>query len=351
VRITHLEHRAVCVPFVPGVLPSSEFARDYNASRPEPLEKRRHNIVRIHTDDGLTGIGMSDPYFGDRGGLAPEMPLIGRDPLDFDPRQLRGGGSGYGVALLDLIGKAIGWPVYRIFGGRFQDRILVNYWITRLGPEASAAAAKRAAALGFRAIKLKCAPEDGNVAERVHAIHEAAPGLRIVLDAKCRFHTVKQTLALTREIDTFDVVLEDPIPKDNPENYRRLKEATRVLVVQELQTPQQVFEAICARAVDGINVSPSGWAFLDMARIAQVADIPVWQASDVDLGVLDAFRAHVSTAAPNCTLGSDLCGNFVHEHSLLTRSLVADGYAVVSDAPGLGFVQKLLVHFLIVLCG
>ena len=89
-------------------------------------------------------------------------------------------------------------------------------------------------------------------------------------------------------------------------------------------------------AVDGINVAPSDWAFLDMARIAAAGGIPVWQASNVDLGLFDAFRMHAAAAAPNCTLGSDLCGNFVHEHSLLAEPLVQDGYAVVTDKPGLG---------------
>ncbi len=63
---------------------------------------------------------------------------------------------------------------------------------------------------------------------------------------------------------------------------------------------------------------------------------PVWQASNVDLGVFDAFRLHASAAAPNCTFGSDLCGSFVYEHSLLKEPLVADGYAMVPDGPGLG---------------
>ena len=89
-------------------------------------------------------------------------------------------------------------------------------------------------------------------------------------------------------------------------------------------------------AVDGINVAPSDWGFLDMARIAEAAGIPVWQASNVDLGIFDAFRLHASAAAANCTLASDLCGNFVHEHSLLAEPLVRDGWAVVPDKPGLG---------------
>ncbi|MBT5452444.1 MAG: mandelate racemase, partial [Gemmatimonadetes bacterium] len=54
------------------------------------------------------------------------------------------------------------------------------------------------------------------------------------------------------------------------------------------------------------------------------------------LGIFDAFRLHASAAVGNCTFGSDLCGNFVHEHSLLSEPLVKDGYAIVPEGPGLG---------------
>ena len=87
-----------------------------------------------------------------------------------------------------------------------------------------------------------------------------------------------------------------------------------------------------------------------MSRFRQFEDIPVWQASNVDLGVFDAFRLHASAAISNCTLGSDLCGNFVHEHSLLAEPLVKEGYAVVPDKPGLGIdldeeaVQRYTIH-------
>lgn len=54
-----------------------------------------------------------------------------------------------------------------------------------------------------------------------------------------------------------------------------------------------------------------------MARIAASGSISVCQVSNVDLG-------------------SDLCGNFVHEHSLLVEPLVQDGYAVVTEKLGLG---------------
>jgi len=330
-KITRLERTAVCVPFLPGILPPSAY-EEFSPSYPAPLSARRQDVLRVHTDAGLTGIGMSPPYYGERDESPPD--LIGRDPLSFEPRRL--GGGGYAIALLDLIGKALDLPLCRLFGGRLQDRVLVDYWIARMGPEDSAAAARRAASLGFRGIKMKCKWEDDNVVDRVHAVHQAAPDLRIVLDPNERFYTLENALELARQFEGFDVVFEDPFPKDDMENYRRLKEETPILVAPHLQNPRQVIEAVHLQAVDAINIGPSDWGFLDMARIAESAGIPVWQASNVDLGIFDAFRLHASAAASNCTLGSDLCGNFVHEHSLLARPLVEDGYAAVPEAPGLG---------------
>ena len=121
-RITHLERTVVCVPFLPGILPPPEY-EEFTGSYPAPLGERRQDLLRIHTDEGITGLGMSGPYFGDREEPVPD--LVGRNPLDFEPRNL--GGSGYDIALLDLIGKAVGWPLYRIFGGKSQDRVLVDY--------------------------------------------------------------------------------------------------------------------------------------------------------------------------------------------------------------------------------
>ena len=332
-KITRLERTVVCVPFIPGILSPPEMEL-YTPAYPGPISERNQDILRLHTDAGLVGIGMSGPYYGKREDQPPD--LIGRDPLQFEPRRL--GGGGYDIALLDLMGKALGWPLCRIFGGKLQDAVLVDYWISRLGPEASGAAAKRAVELGFHGIKIKCRWEDHNVVDRVHAMHEAGPDLRIVLDPNERFHTLENSLELARQLESFgeQLIFEDPFPKTNWTEYRQLKEATEILIAPHLQNPQQVIQAIQHRAVDAINVAPSDWGFLDMARIAESGGIPVWQASNVDIGIFDAFRLHASAAAPNCTLGSDLCGNFVHAHSLLARPLVKDGYAQIGEAPGLG---------------
>jgi len=332
VKITRLERTVVVVPFIPGILPPPDY-EEATPGYPQPLGERRQDIVRLHTDDGAVGKGMGGPYFGRRDLEEPD--LVGRDPLEFEPRSL--GGGPWDMALLDLIGQAVGWPLYRLFGGKARDRVPVDYWISRMGPEDTAAAATRAAAQGFHGIKMKCKWEDANVADRVFAAHEAAPDLRIVVDPNERFHTVENTLSLARELEGLDVIFEDPIPKgDSLAPYQRLVAEIPFPVAPHLQNPRQAIEAVHLKAADALNIGPAGWGFLDIARIAEAADIPVWQASNVDVGLHDAFRAHASAACPNCTLGSDLCGNFVHEHSLLAEPLVRDGCVTVTDRPGLG---------------
>jgi len=331
VKITHLERKSVKVPFMPGILSPPDY-EEFTESYPLPISERLQDIYYIHTDTGLTGIGMGGPYFDAHDETPPD--LIGKDPREFEPRTL--GGGGWQIALLDLIGKQIDWPLCRIFGGKLRGEILVDYWIQRMGVEDTVAAARRAAELGFHGIKMKCQWEDGNVAERAFAIHEVAPDMRIVMDPGHQFHNFDNSMELARRLDGLDVVFEDPMPKDDMNDYKRMRGVTTVKVAPHFQNALQVIHAIDMEAVDAINVAPSDWNFIDMARIAAAADIPVWQASNVDLGIFDAFRLHASAAVPNCTYGSDLCGNFVHEHSLLKEPLVRDGVANVPDGPGLG---------------
>ena len=329
-KISGFGRTVVCVPFVHNILSSDE-EWHYRPAYPENLDRRRHDVLRLFTDDGLVGLGMSTPYYGCREDDPPRH-WLGRDPLSFEPRTLRGGG--WPMALLDLIAKCLGQPLYRLFGGKAHDRVLVDYWMHATSVEASAAAARRAAELGFHGIKTKGKLEDP-LEDRFRAMVEAAPGMRIVIDPKERFYTLEQSLALARRIEDLDIVFEDPFPRDF-DAYRRLRDETSVVVTMHLQNPRQVIDAVYSNAVDGINAALSDWGFLDMARIAEAANMPVWQASNVDLGLFDAYRLHASAAAANCTMASDLCGNFVHEHSLLKAPLVENGYATVPDGPGLG---------------
>ena len=98
--------------------------------------------VRVHTDEGLIGLGETffmaetvEAYIHEF--VAPRM--IGRDPLQIDliASDLTGylgfrstgaevrGNSAFDIALWDLFGKAHGQPVCRMLGGRSREAIRV----------------------------------------------------------------------------------------------------------------------------------------------------------------------------------------------------------------------------------
>ena len=97
--------------------------------------------VRVHTDDGLVGLGETYPAAESceaviRKQLAPL--LIGRDPREVDRRwnemfmavsyhgwagaELRAI-SAIDIALWDLLGKHTGQPVYQLLGGKSPESI------------------------------------------------------------------------------------------------------------------------------------------------------------------------------------------------------------------------------------
>ena len=100
-------------------------------------------LVRIDTDEGISGFGEANPDAG-AGAVVGMIEfltplLIGEDPRNVERcwEKLRRskvfagaqGGvfvialSGIELALWDLAGKAAGQPVYRLLGGKFRDRI------------------------------------------------------------------------------------------------------------------------------------------------------------------------------------------------------------------------------------
>ena len=119
-------------------------------------------IVEVHTDAGLVGIGPAlDPA------LLPavQAQLIGQDPFDIEQHVARlryyaaglayRGAASVDIALWDLVGKACGQPLYKLWGGG-KDKVPAYASMVRLStPAERADLAVRLAEEGWQAIKLR----------------------------------------------------------------------------------------------------------------------------------------------------------------------------------------------------
>ena len=222
--------------------------------------------------------------------------------------------------------------------GVVRDRVLVHYWAGRRTPEDLARIAVHAKGQGFGGIKIKCALEDPNL-EPVQAVYEACgPEFRITMDPNMRFRSVEETLKVAASLQGYPIeVFEDPIPKDDLSDYVRLRQEMEIPLALHLERPEDVLEAIRRGAADIFNLRGTITGFAKAAYLAEVAGLPVWRGSGLDLGILDASYAHVCAAAPACTLGSDIVGNFLREDDLIEEPLeYEEGYVRVPEGPGLG---------------
>lgn len=94
----------------------------------------RFTIIRIDTNQGLSGYGEVRDLASKNYALMLKSRLLGENPCNVDKlfRKIKqfghngrqgGGVSGVEMALMDLAGKAYGVPAYMLAGGKFRDRI------------------------------------------------------------------------------------------------------------------------------------------------------------------------------------------------------------------------------------
>jgi D-galactarolactone cycloisomerase len=188
-------------------------------------------FIEILTDQGLSGIGP---------GVSPMMLarakhlLVGQDPLLIEQHAYNlfdGGGSGGAsveIALWDLVGKATGQPLWRLWGGE-HDTLMPYASQHSVGtPEERARMAERVAHDGWRAIKFRTHFETlkEDVALVEHTRKAMGPDFHIMCDANQAGNypdgwgggnvrwDLTRALQTAREYDRLGVFwLEEPMPR------------------------------------------------------------------------------------------------------------------------------------------
>ncbi len=340
--ITDVELFYVSPPMKPGILAASQTQGDF--------DQVPKFILKVHTDSGIVGLGETHRTAGGPDSDAASRLrqaaawLRGRNVLDFDLRDLQlpvqTDKAAFEVAFYDIIGKAIGWPMYRLLGGKVRSEIPVHYWAgKRMTMEEIRVLAQQAVDGGYGGVKMK---RSYPLVEALETYADVGENLKITVDLMGSYpegflEDAKQWQQVGNVL-----CIEDPPPsRDALDDYRRLRGELDIPIAMHLHINDHgsrgMVEAIAAEACDIFNLGAgSTQDFLGRAYLAQEAGIPVWHGSAHELGILDAALLHACAAAPACTQPSDIL-SCQRVHNLLTTPLpVVDSCIRVPEGPGLG---------------
>ncbi|WP_137285847.1 enolase C-terminal domain-like protein [Halorussus salinisoli] len=331
-------------------------------------EVAARTIVRLTTADGEVGIGET---YGDEkviNALKRASSLVeGMNPYERKPLELRlQDPMAYGAldtALLDLIGKTVGEPVYNLLGGKVRDEVEYSgYLFYKYGdsdPDSAAIAPQAVESAedmveeagefvdehGFSTLKLKggvLEPEEElRTLELLGEEFGRDTPLRIDPNGTWSVETSSRIARRLEESDLHIQFLEDPVTTMNA--HARLKRNTSLPVATNMYVVEfdQIAPAVEMNAVDIILSDHHYWSGLTgnvrMNDIAEVFDLGVGMHSNSHLGVSMAAMTHVAAAMSNVGYACDTHYPWMAEDVIADGPIeFEDGAIPVSDDPGLG---------------
>jgi muconate cycloisomerase len=335
--ITQVDLHKIVVPMKPDITADPELAEE---SHFDAVPKM---VMKIHTDSGLTGIGETGRGENWDGVTRNAAFLNGKAVFDLNLTKLDlpdpAGYAAFEMALYDVVGKAVGWPVHRLLGGLAQPKVLVGYWCGRKTVEGMKRVAERAKAGNFKNIKTKNKQGDP-IVEAIEMIAKVAPGVSVILDPNTRYNSLKDFLDVALKLEKIGnmLVYEDPFNKTDYEGYRKLRSMVKTHVALHLGDTKAMIKGISEQACSAFNTggNPGMSTFVANCYLAGVEGMPVWHGSGNDLGIIDAAYTHSCAAAPNCTFPSDILGFLREDDLVVTPIEIKDSYATVPLTPGLG---------------
>ncbi|MGA3326530.1 MAG: mandelate racemase/muconate lactonizing enzyme family protein [Terriglobia bacterium] len=264
-------------------------------------------FLKVSTDEGLVGFGECTIQNREEGVLgylsgAVRRHVLGSDPFNVEDLWLRmyrndfwRGGviattvmSGMEVACWDIIGKALGQPVWRLLGGQCHEKIkaYANAWYTvERTPQEFAKRVQVVLEKGYKALKVDpfgpgsmelSRAEKIRSVELVAAIREAVgPDVEIFVEMHGRF-SAHTAIEIARLLEPFEPGwIEEPCPPEDIPSLQKVAAQVRIPVAtgERYFTHHGFREVLESGAADILqpDVIHAG-GILDMKKIAAMAD-------------------------------------------------------------------------------
>lgn len=327
-------------------------------------------FVKVHTDEGLTGIGEATRGLSTKPGEAEVHELgrmvIGEDPLNPEAvwaRMFRGmflttnvGMSAIEIACWDILGKSLGVPLWQLLGGKVRPslRVYANGWYQ--GPRDEgfiAEAAESVKGMGYSALKFDPfgaalrtidASEEKRSIGLVRAVRLAVgDDVDVLIEGHDRFG-VSTAIRVARQLEEFrPLFFENPVVSDDIAGTVEVARSTSLPVAtgERFNQLSQFLRLAAYRAVDiyqpealhigGISGARKAAAVAEAAE----ASVALHQAQSP---VGTAINAHIHASIPNFLI-QECFDDFLAPWAfdvVIGAPRVKNGQLQPSNEPGLG---------------
>jgi|SRR5579859_25291 len=323
-------------------------------------------IVRVHTDEGLAGLGevsCTPRWSGEDAVTARHVcdaylkpSLLGQDPADVERLSGVMGQAIVGhhftkaaveMALWDLLGKALAVPVYRLLGGQIRPGARTKFSVTAAEPSRSAAVARWACEQGFTAMKVKVGTSLPDDVARVAAVRDAiGADVRLGVDANGGWTRATAAAAVAPLAAAQVAFIEQPVPARDLPGMADVRHRSSVPVVadESVGVPEDAQDVVQAAAADVLSVYVGMAGGIGAARrvaaVASSAGAGWTIGSNLELGIGLAAHIHLAVSTPGLDderVPCDIISTFYYDDDLLVQPLpIRAGWAQPPTGPGLG---------------
>lgn len=264
--------------------------------------------------------------------------------------------SGIDMALWDIRGKAVGWPLYRLLGGASKPLPAYAGGVA-LGwqePEALVDEAASHVEAGYKAVKLRLGDTVERDVARVTAVRKAfGPDIEILTDANAAY-TLADARRVMPQLDALDVGwLEEPFPAHDYRSYEQARAYGQVpFAAGENHYTRFEFNRLVDDRVVSVlqpDVSKTG-GITETMRIAALASahkLPVHPHTSMT-GINMAATLHVLAALEgNSYFEADVSRGNLFRDELVATPFEIDptGHVRPCDQPGIGVeVNEDFIH-------
>ncbi len=346
----------------------------------ETIPAGRYLFVRVHTDEGTTGLGESGTWgFLEASEKVVETfkrHLIGQDPLriehhwqylyrstHFRGAAIMGALSAIDIALWDIAGKHFGVPCYQLLGGKCRDKARVYYQVHGETTDELVAGCVKAKEMGFTAVghltpfldeprsKPYYRTHASKIGDAIDTVRRYREAVGNDVDLCIEIHrrlTPSEAVVLARGIEEFHPFFyEDPILPDNFDAMGLVARNIHIPIAtgERLHTIYEFQMLLSRGAVQYVRTDVCMCGGLTHAKkIAALAEahhvgvVPHNPLSPVST----AACIQLAACIPNFALqeyprGEGLLQVEGKASAIVKGSLkLEDGFLIIPDAPGIG---------------